>query len=849
MYEAFYGLSERPFNLTPDPRFLYLSDKHKEAFAHLLYGIKNRTGFVMVSGEIGTGKTTICRTLLSRLDDDTEVAFIFNPILSPDELLSKINEDFGIPTRATTTKGLIDELNAYLLEQYRVGKQCVLVIDEAQDLEPRVLEQIRLLSNLETETQKLLQIVLIGQPELIDNLALPELRQLNQRITARYHLKALDRHETLQYIAYRIRVAGGRRKIRFTPSAVKAVFRASQGTPRVINAICDRALLIGYTKESRDITTPIVKRAVREIRGEKSRKRKRAPIRAFLPSRKVLVTALLLVVFGIFAAPPLTDGIRTLIETAPWESIVTGAASNPGPEHIEPVVAEEPAEPPEEPATTIASAPADGEEEEPLSPLVRLIDRRDPEVARIAAALGILRAWNLPDTNEYPEADTADSLKAFAETHGFNVQVLPMTFDQVAALNLPAFVRVMGNEQVAWLGVLEVNDIDVRLASGLDETQQVPRDEIARRSLNQAVIPWRDPNPNANLLRERDRGDRVRELQTLLQSIGMYEGEVDGVFDEATAEAIKSLQRRVGFNDDGIVGEKTRMILSGLDPANGAPSLVEAATVPEEEAAEDMPFVGPPAPEPEPVEEPDEAEDPESIEDVESDPVDASDVAQEGEPEPSAEPDPEPTEEPAETTETDPEPVDVDEPESVEEPAGRVEEEDAPEASDVTESAEVEDSEPEESESESPSEEADTEEAESSESATDVVKPSESEEPVEESEAEQDEELQASVAPAEELRTGPPAGVTPFLGHFLENGGNLSTEIDPDDLNLETMPRFQTEDTPPETGQNDLIWGGNSASGFGAFDEGPETTAPVDPRRAPLTPRSDSSEAEETETP
>lgn len=192
MYEAFYGLTEKPFNLTPDPRFLFLSDKHKEAFAHLLYGIKNRTGFIMVSGEVGTGKTTICRSLLNQLDPDIEVAFIFNPFLSPEELLRKINEDFGILSQARTVKELIDELNEYLMDRNAQGKNCVLVIDEAQDLSPTVLEQIRLLSNLETETQKLLQIVLIGQPELAENLQLPELRQLNQRITARYHLRSLD---------------------------------------------------------------------------------------------------------------------------------------------------------------------------------------------------------------------------------------------------------------------------------------------------------------------------------------------------------------------------------------------------------------------------------------------------------------------------------------------------------------------------------------------------------------------------------------------------------------------------------------------------------------------------------
>ncbi len=284
MYEAFYGLNEKPFNLTPDPRFLYLSAKHKEAFAHLLYGIRNRCGFVMVSGEIGTGKTTICRSLLKQLDPDTEVAFIFNPKLSPVELLQTINRDFGIASAADTVRGLIDELNAHLIERAAKGKNCVLIIDEAQNLGTETLEQIRLLSNLETETEKLLQIVLIGQPELAKKLELTELRQLNQRITARYHLGTLSGDETLHYIAFRLRVAGGRKKVKFTRNAVRTVHRISGGTPRVINALCDRALLIGYTMETRNIAPNIVRKAAAEIQGAARPGRSYGRFRRLMPA-------------------------------------------------------------------------------------------------------------------------------------------------------------------------------------------------------------------------------------------------------------------------------------------------------------------------------------------------------------------------------------------------------------------------------------------------------------------------------------------------------------------------------------------------------------------------------------
>lgn len=297
MYEAFYGLGEKPFNLTPDPRFLYLSSKHKEAFAHLLYGIRNRSGFVMVSGEIGTGKTTICRSLLKQLDPDTEVAFIFNPKLSPIELLKTINADFGIASRADTIRGLIDELNSHLLDRAGKGKNCALIIDEAQNLGTETLEQIRLLSNLETETEKLLQIVLIGQPELAEKLALNELRQLNQRITARYHLGTLTRDETLHYIAFRLRVAGGQKKVRFTRSAVRVVHRISRGTPRVINALCDRALLIGYTREARTINPAVVRKAAREVHGMPVRRKRRIRL---LPVSALATTAALAIAAALF---------------------------------------------------------------------------------------------------------------------------------------------------------------------------------------------------------------------------------------------------------------------------------------------------------------------------------------------------------------------------------------------------------------------------------------------------------------------------------------------------------------------------------------------------------------------
>ena len=237
MYEAFFGFREKPFNLTPDPKFLYLSAKHNEAFAHLEFGLKQRGGFMAVTGEVGTGKTTLCRYFLERLDDDTLSAFILYPALGTTELLRSVNKDLGIPAEGESDKELIDCLHEFLLESRREEKNIVLVIDEAQNLSRDVLEQVRLISNLETDTEKLIQIVLIGQSELNDMLAQTDLRQLAQRVTARYRLTPLTRQDLTQYIRHRLAVAGGIGKVDFTAGAFRAVHRYSKGIPRLINLV------------------------------------------------------------------------------------------------------------------------------------------------------------------------------------------------------------------------------------------------------------------------------------------------------------------------------------------------------------------------------------------------------------------------------------------------------------------------------------------------------------------------------------------------------------------------------------------------------------------------------------
>lgn len=265
MYTTYYGFNEKPFTLTPNPRFIYLSKHHQEAFAHLLYGINNHYGFIELVGEVGTGKTTVLRTILSQLNDDRyRSALIFNPCLTGVELLRSINHEFGLNSESMYANELLEELNRFLLLENSRGITVVLIIDEAQNLSPEILEQLRLISNLETEDDKLIQIVLAGQPELSTLLELPKLRQLNQRISVRYRLRSMSMDETLTYIRHRMAVAGDTGGVAFTPFSLKLIYFYSRGLPRLINNLCDRALLIGYGDEQRRITAGIITRARRE---------------------------------------------------------------------------------------------------------------------------------------------------------------------------------------------------------------------------------------------------------------------------------------------------------------------------------------------------------------------------------------------------------------------------------------------------------------------------------------------------------------------------------------------------------------------------------------------------------
>jgi len=265
MYTQFFNLKEKPFNITVDPNFLYFSKTHREALSHLTYGITEKKGFIAITGEVGAGKTTLCKAFLSQFTDKAKTAFIFNPMLSGQQLLEAIIEDFGLTPEKKNKINLFRQLNRFLISESVKGYNIFVIIDEAQNMKESLLEELRMLSNLETDKEKLFQIVLVGQPQLREKLNSPNLLQLRQRIAVKFHLLPLEKDEVREYIHHRLKVAGSSGDVEFTPNALEKIYMFTNGTPRLINLICDRALLHGYVRETKTIDEDIINKSISEI--------------------------------------------------------------------------------------------------------------------------------------------------------------------------------------------------------------------------------------------------------------------------------------------------------------------------------------------------------------------------------------------------------------------------------------------------------------------------------------------------------------------------------------------------------------------------------------------------------
>ena len=529
MYLDFYGFREKPFNLTPDPRFVFLSKNHREAFAHLLYGINNRAGFILLTGEVGSGKTTVLRTLLSQLDGDHyRTALIFNPCLSPPELIQNINREFAIQTYASTGSSLLDSLNPFLLQQNSEGRTVVLVIDEAQSLEVPVLEQIRLISNLETDRDKLIQIVLSGQPEFVHILKTKEMHQLSQRITVRYHLQSMDFNDTVAYVNHRLEVAGGGNRDLFSKRALRLIYRYSRGLPRLINAACDRALLTGYTKDAGRINSRIAAAGIKDMRRE--------PAPDTLKRRLILIPTFAVLAAVFVAATYFTwhDLINRFKATQPLVAIEVEANKDPiltGEEFNRAMAAE------------LGGLSESESARRAFNTLASLWNARP-----------VPESDNLNQFNEMDHAAKDRELRSYRFSGNLGA-LLRIDYPAMLELNIPG---IPGKRFVSLVGM---EDEQLLLDPPISGRRSVSFSELEKHWSGNGFLLWKDPLNLLTRISPGAKGDPIKRLQALLKEAGAYTMPLTGVYDSDTLSAVKEFQSSKGIEQDGIVGGQTLMLL------------------------------------------------------------------------------------------------------------------------------------------------------------------------------------------------------------------------------------------------------------------------------------------------
>jgi general secretion pathway protein A len=511
MYLDYYGFTEKPFAITPNPRFIFFSEIHKEAFALLLYGINGRFGFIELIGEVGTGKTTVLRTMLNQLDDDTyRIALIFNPSPSAVDLMRAINREYGIPADSGNIADLLEELNRLLLRENSAGRTVVLVIDEAQNLPPQVLEQVRLISNLETDRDKLIQIVLAGQQELGKVLEKPELRQLNQRIALRYRLTPLSRGDASAYIEHRIAIAGGGNRVSFSTAAIALLYRFSRGIPRIINILCDRALLIAYTGDRNTITARTILLAYRDVN------LKTVTVKSFLSLRKSALP-LTLIVLGI-----LSYSIFTIRQQN---------YSRPSP-------------------TSPAAAPLKSESAQAAA-------EKSPTLRAFNEAAAIWRTPPLLSLNG--AVPTLRELQKQAKKRGLEMTQFNGSLDELASLETPALIPLAGNGTtpagfIALTGHQNGTLIVSPKIQGRSTFTSAELDAIRR---GRPFVVWRN---SANIPTKAAPGRKspgIVKLQVFLQVAGYPYVAVNGINDKATVRAVGEFQTSRGLRKTGALDPVT----------------------------------------------------------------------------------------------------------------------------------------------------------------------------------------------------------------------------------------------------------------------------------------------------
>jgi general secretion pathway protein A len=543
MYTSFFGLQEKPFAITPDPRYLYLSERHAEALAHLLYGINEAGGFIQLTGEVGTGKTTIIRSLLEQLPAHADVALILNPRVTPAEFLLTICEELRVPVPEPgrgSVKLLMDLLGRRLLDTHARGRRVVLIVDEAQNLSAHTLEQVRLLTNLETATTKLLQIILIGQPELRDLLARPELRQLAQRITGRYHLNPLSIDETAGYIKHRMRVAGATAEA-FTPSALREAHRLSGGVPRIINVICDRALLGAFTQEDHRVSSALVRQAASEVYGR--------PVPA--PWLKWAISGAIAAALALIAA-----GLWSLLAgrpAAPADAVAT---------QTEPAAV----------ASQLAQADpiAAGTPSPPAPSFDELLVRHGNDTTTESALGKLFASWGA--TYDPSGGRGCDQ----ATRQGLECLFQKGSWAQLRTLNRPAILTLtddIGRTHQVLLTALSDETTTIDLGG---QSRDVSIAGISRYWFGDFLLLWRPPLAVAKALSPGMRGADVRWLRESLRVAQGLPAAPAGsdVYDDDLARLVQDFQRQHRLNIDGVAGVQTQIVLDTVVNATGSPTIV-----------------------------------------------------------------------------------------------------------------------------------------------------------------------------------------------------------------------------------------------------------------------------------
>ncbi len=576
MYKDYFGLREKPFKLVPNPEYLFLSKSHEIALAHLNYAVDQCEGFVVITGEVGTGKTTLCRQFLDQLQDQCESAYVFNPKLESIQLLSIICNEFGIHihTKAKTIKTILEGLNSYLIAMSKLDRKVVLLIDEAQSLSVDNLEMVRMLSNLETTRNKLLQIILVGQPELSDLLDTYELRQLAQRISLNCHLTPLTAKESKAYIQHRVAIAAQQNIQLFSPGACRLVYRYSGGIPRLINIACDRALLAAYSLNRTMVTKAIMQTAIKEL-ASRGHEVGRGPLLSSVIWGSVVIVGLVVTVFLLNSkwfdkipdSNPISHSQQRLLESnsPPMKTVQSFKIPKPATVNVMPVEKKMP-----EPLSSATN-------ESTLS-LTDAIAAVDPRHSRTNAVGTLLSLWQQPQFNAEILPVTVDDEAFFnlaARLYGLRSHTILQDMVLVKQLNLPAIVALKheNHDKSVYMVLKGWHDGHIQLVGHDKHTIETDLETLRLHLKGPIHIYWKNKFGYDFIIGHGAQPKAVLAVKTLLRQIGYHKIVLNSQFDTDTRQAVMDFQSRSQLVSDGLVGTLTKIMLIQNARANENPQL------------------------------------------------------------------------------------------------------------------------------------------------------------------------------------------------------------------------------------------------------------------------------------